>query len=285
MPGGRDGRWSTDHVESDLDEPIGPPVCSIHGTWLTPVATRTLAGVRHAADFGGIVQQVAAAQAQLDDEPACAGDAQWLQGLCTARTAVRLPWGRIRPHDLIRIVDAVARAVIAASDSGTGPLGLPADRRQGSIKSFTFEFDNASGSWPEWPTCCDGRPRNGCASRLAQLHRSSGWHRCAIGPTGRSHGSVVPQRPRLSSSTKPCDGSSASRPGTSRHVRPCWRRSSDLASRLGSDALNEAPFADHSFRVADYSFKVEVIAFFGTCAITANTSSYAASGYRLRAMQ
>ena len=118
-------------------------VCSVHGTWLTPVATRTLASVRHAADFGGIVQQVAAAQAQLDDEPACAGDAQWLQGLCSARTAVRLPWGRTRPHDLIRIVDAVAREVIAASDAGTGPLGLPAERRQGSIKSFAFELGNA----------------------------------------------------------------------------------------------------------------------------------------------
>ncbi len=118
-------------------------VCSIHGTWLTPVATRTLAGVRHAADFGGITQQVTAAQAQLDNEPACASDAQWLQRLCTARTAVRLPWGGTRPYDLIRIVDAVAREVIAASDSGTGPLGLPADRRQGSIKSFAFELGNA----------------------------------------------------------------------------------------------------------------------------------------------
>jgi len=39
-------------------------VCNVHGSWLTPVATRTLAGVRHAADFGGIAQQVAAAEAQ-----------------------------------------------------------------------------------------------------------------------------------------------------------------------------------------------------------------------------
>ncbi|WP_436194482.1 TniQ family protein [Pseudorhodoferax sp. LjRoot39] len=68
-------------------------VCSNHTIWLTPVATRTLACVRHAADFGGIVQQVAAAQAQLANEFACAGDAQWLQRRCTARTAVRVPWG------------------------------------------------------------------------------------------------------------------------------------------------------------------------------------------------
>ena len=127
-------------------------VCSVHGTWLTPVATRTLAGVRHAADFGGIVQQVTAAQAQLDNKPACAGDARWLQGLCTAGTAVRLPWGRARPHDLIRIVDAVAREVIAASDSGTGPFGVPADRREGSIKSFAFELGNAERVGVSLPT-------------------------------------------------------------------------------------------------------------------------------------
>ena len=59
-------------------------VCSIHGTWLTPVATRTLAGVRHAGDFRGIVQQLAAAQ-MPDDDPACARDALWLHDLCTAR--------------------------------------------------------------------------------------------------------------------------------------------------------------------------------------------------------
>jgi hypothetical protein len=156
------------------------PVCSIHGTWLTPVATRTLAGVRHAADFGGIVQQVAAAQAQLDDEPACAGDAQWLQGLCTARTAVRLPWGRTRPHDLIRIVDAVAREVIAASDSGTGPLGLPADRRQGSIKSFAFELGNAERVGVSLPTQL--RQRQWVMARVAHVLRWPSEERVHFSP-------------------------------------------------------------------------------------------------------
>lgn len=144
-------------------------VCSVHGSWLTPVATRTQAGVRHAADFGGIVQQVAAAQAQLDNEPAYAGDARWLQGLCTARTAVRLPWGRTWPHDLIRIVDAVAREVIAASDAGTGPLGRPADRRQGSIKSFAFELDNAERVGVSLPTQL--RQRQSVMARVAHVLR------------------------------------------------------------------------------------------------------------------
>jgi hypothetical protein len=42
------------------------------------------------------------------------------------------------------------------------------------------------------------------------------------------------------------------------------RRSSDSASRLGSDAINKALFAEYSFRVAAYSFKVAVISFFDT---------------------
>lgn len=118
-------------------------VCSTHGAWLTPVATRTLASVRHAGDFSGVVQHVAATK-RLDDAPTCcASDARWLQDLCTARTTAHLPWGRIRPHDLIRIVDAVAREVIWASDSGTGPHGLPGDRRPGSVKIFAFELGNA----------------------------------------------------------------------------------------------------------------------------------------------
>ena len=144
-------------------------VCSAHGRWLTPVATRTQAGVRHAADFGGIVQQVAAAQAQLDNEPACAGDARWLQGLCTTRTAVRLPWGRTPPHDLIRIVDAVAREVIAASASGTGPLGLQADWRERSIKSFAFELGNAERVGVSLPTQL--RQRQWVMARVAHVLR------------------------------------------------------------------------------------------------------------------
>jgi TniQ len=144
-------------------------VCSVHGTWLTPVATRTLAGVRHAADFGGIVQQVTAAQAHLNNKPACAGDAQWLQGLCAARTAVSLPWGGSRPYDLIRIVDAVAREVIAASYSGTCPLGLPADRRQGSIKSFSFELGTAERVGVSLPTRL--RQRQSVMARVAHVLR------------------------------------------------------------------------------------------------------------------
>ena len=143
-------------------------VCSTHGAWLAPVATRMLAGIRHAGDFGGVVQQLAVAQ-WPDDEPACARDALWLQDLCTARTTAHPPWGRTRPHDLIRILDAVAREVIPASDSGTGPLGLPADRRQGSVKSFAFELGNAERVGVSLPTQL--RQRQWVMARVARVLR------------------------------------------------------------------------------------------------------------------
>ena len=37
-------------------------VCSVSGVWLTPVATRALAGIRHAGDIGGVIQQLAVAR-------------------------------------------------------------------------------------------------------------------------------------------------------------------------------------------------------------------------------
>lgn len=119
-------------------------VCDMHGTWLTPVATRALAGIHHAGDLDRLGQQLVVAR-RLADEPAHASDAMWLQDLCTAGTAVHAPWGEARPRDLIRIVDAVAREVIEAVAARSGPRGLPADRQQGSTKSFAFEI--CTGQW------------------------------------------------------------------------------------------------------------------------------------------
>ena len=76
---------------------------------------------------------------------------------------------RIRPRDLIRIVDAVAREVTAASDSGTWPLGLPADRRQGPIKSFAFELGNAERVGVSLPTQL--RQRQRVMARVANVLR------------------------------------------------------------------------------------------------------------------
>jgi hypothetical protein len=70
---------------------------------------------------------------------------------------------------LIRIVDAVAREVVAASDLGTGSLGLPADRRQGSIKSFAFELGNAERVGVSLPTQL--RQRQRVMARVAHLLR------------------------------------------------------------------------------------------------------------------
>ena len=116
-------------------------VCDIHGTWLTPIATRTLAGIRHAGDIARVIQQIAVTQ-RPDAEAAYASDALWLQDKCAARKITRAPWGQIRPQELIGILDAVAREVVAASGSGADPFGLQADRQQATITSFALALGN-----------------------------------------------------------------------------------------------------------------------------------------------
>jgi hypothetical protein len=139
-------------------------VCRIHGTWLTPVTTRTLAGVRHAGDFDGVARHLKAAQTLLDREPACAGDALWLQNLCTARTDMHLPWGRSRPQELTRVVIAVAREVISASNLHDSALGVPE-----SGKDFAFETAGALRMGMSLPTRL--RHRQGVLGRVAHVLR------------------------------------------------------------------------------------------------------------------
>ena len=143
-------------------------VCSIHGTWLTPVATRTLAAIHHAGDFGGAVQEVAAEQALLDCEHTCAGDALWLQALCCAGTDVRLPWGRTRPNDLTRIVDRVACAVMSASNSDSACVPST-NRRALGIKDFAFELTTGQRAATSLPTRL--RQRQWVLGRVAHVLR------------------------------------------------------------------------------------------------------------------
>lgn len=144
-------------------------VCSIHGTWLTPVATRTLASVRHAGDFGGVVRHLKAAQALLDREPPCADDALWLQDLCSARTDVALPWGRTRPHDLIRIVDGVARTLIPALNSDDSACRPSANRRALAVKDFALEPTAGQRAVTSLPTRL--RQRQWVLARVAHVLR------------------------------------------------------------------------------------------------------------------
>ena len=144
-------------------------VCSIHGTWLTPVATRMLASVRHVEDFGGVVQHVAATHALHDFEPPCVGDALWLQDLCNARTDVRLPWGRTRPNDLTWIVDGVASMLISVSNSDGRACGPSAKRRTLAVKDFAFESTAGQRAVASLPTRL--RQRQWVLARVAHVLR------------------------------------------------------------------------------------------------------------------
>ena len=143
-------------------------VCSIHGTWLTPVATRMLASVRHAENLGGVVRNLKAKQDLLDGVLADAGDAFCLQDLRTARTDVRLPWGRIRPNDLTRILDAVTCAVISASNSDSA-CGPSANRRALAVKDFAFELTTGRRVATSLPTQL--RQRQWVLGRVAHVLR------------------------------------------------------------------------------------------------------------------
>ena len=114
-------------------------VCSGHGVWLTPVRTGALARVRHAEGLHSlVVSTVSATQAPPEDGPDGAADALWLQFFCTQQTLAQLPWGRSRPHDLIRIVDAVAREVICATETDGCAPSAAANHAVGSVKDFKF---------------------------------------------------------------------------------------------------------------------------------------------------
>ena len=137
-------------------------VCNILGTWLMPIATRTLAGVRHAGDIVGVIQYAVVAQ-QPAAEAAYASDALWLQDKCAARTVIAGPWGRIWPQELIGILGAVAREV--DSDSSADPFDLRADRQQGTNPNFALAPGNGERVGVSLPTQL--RHRQWLLSRVA----------------------------------------------------------------------------------------------------------------------
>lgn len=114
-------------------------VCNLHGNWLTPVATRTLAGVRHPGTLGDIVQPGAGVPALFDGESVRADDALWLQDLCSAKTGVSLPWGTTESSDLFRIVNTVAHEVVSTLNIEERACGISADHRTLAVKDFAVE--------------------------------------------------------------------------------------------------------------------------------------------------
>lgn len=169
-------------------------VCNIHGTWLTPVATRRLAGVRHAGSLVDVLQPIAGAPTQLDKDPVCAGDTLWLQDLCSARTDLSLPWGRTKPSDLIRIANAVAHEVISAPNFDERACGQSADRRALAVKDFAFESTAGQRAVTSLPTRL--RQRQWILARVAHVLRlapeartaQSSWSSASVKRLASMHG-------------------------------------------------------------------------------------------------
>lgn len=115
-------------------------VCRLHGTWLTPVAAKDLARIRHATDFAGVADRLRASHEQwhVGEGPLDPTDALWLLP----------PWGRTPVETMLRIVDTLARALMAAhaADRGQGPLGWCNESREWSVSIFTLEGASAQRS-------------------------------------------------------------------------------------------------------------------------------------------
>ncbi|RCW63655.1 TniQ family protein [Pseudorhodoferax soli] len=144
-------------------------VCNIHGTLLTPVATRRLIRVRCTETLGAAIQSAATAPKLLDEEPICASDALWLQALCMARTAVRLPWGRTRPSDLARVVNAVAHEVISQPTFDGSACAPTANSRTLAVKDFALESTADQRAVASLPTHL--RQRQWVLARVAHVLR------------------------------------------------------------------------------------------------------------------
>ena len=145
-------------------------VCGKHHDWLTPVATGALMRVRHASDVVGVADSVLATPALFDDEHPRALDALWLQELCAEQRIVRMPWGKAGPHDLIRIVAAVAREAISASNPQDRDFPPIANRRAFVLKNFAFETAGGQRAHMTLPTQL--RDRQWVLGRVAHVLRT-----------------------------------------------------------------------------------------------------------------
>lgn len=146
-------------------------VCGIHGTWLTPVATRELARIRHAGDFGALHDAVVATPTLLDDGPALVADALWLQHLGSTKAFVHQPWGKPRLPNFLRIVDAVAREVISEAGTRDHARRPAADGRDGSVKDFAIAGSAGHSAQISLPTRL--RRRQWVLARVAHVLRRS----------------------------------------------------------------------------------------------------------------
>jgi hypothetical protein len=154
-------------------------VCDVHGTWLTPVATQALAGVRHSGHLETLAQALAL-QGRTEVEDICPRDALWLQELCFAPTVVRMPWGKSNSCDLIRIVDSVAREVIAASPWRPDYVVALPDERKNSVKCFAFELEKGMRICVSLPTRL--RHRQSMMAQVAHILRCPPEQRTYVSP-------------------------------------------------------------------------------------------------------
>ena len=143
--------------------------CRIHGTWLTPLASRALRRIRNAGDFSKLVQHLAAQPDGFNNDAPCADDARWLHESWNAEFDLLLPWGRMRHHELMQVIDSVAREVIFASVSGDGTCEPRIDRQAMFTLNFVLQVSDDQQQVMSLPTRL--RPRHGVLGHVAHILR------------------------------------------------------------------------------------------------------------------
>jgi hypothetical protein len=113
--------------------------CSIHGTWLTPIAASDLSRVKHAAALDRIADRSRSAHTDLRDELTCVDDALWLQNICSGIGSEHPPWCHTPRDVMLRIVDTVSQAVMCSCITNAPQVAGRDNRGHRAVDAFTLE--------------------------------------------------------------------------------------------------------------------------------------------------
>jgi hypothetical protein len=198
--------------------------------------------------------------ASADDGPDGAADALWSQHFCTKQRLAHVPWGRSRPHDLIRIVDAVAHEVICAAETDDCAPTAAADHPVESVKNFVFA--DAAGQLARISLPTRLRRRQRVLAKVAHVLRRppdtrtfhASWSVASVYRLALMHDwpyrahSWVPKGSRAGSAGGlAANGIQHLAGDTSRLTRPSLHRSSERARLPRDVGVDAVEFAEYSF--------------------------------------
>ena len=126
-------------------------VCEIQRSWLTPVASASLARIQQARSLIELASLAGAAS----DDVACVDDALWLQCLCLPHRDISTPWGTTTPLQLCGVVTAMARGHACRRRSIKASTAGRAIETSGNSKTARSRSAGCSALPTTCPYVCD----------------------------------------------------------------------------------------------------------------------------------